>query len=534
MPSAALPLAPAGRFRPPTVISETAGLAALSLLSPLAGLAVEMLLAWRFGASPVIDAYRVTVLLMLFGQQWLVTSILPYVIVPLFAEFRSQGKEEEAWAAADTLSWLLVALGSGIALFLFCRPVFVVHGLAPGMEGEGRLAAVFFVRWCGVAFIPLCWSGVACGILYAHEIFRIAPLAQFAANLALLLAILLSGAWPGSIAGVPSLTVGLVAGAWLSGALYAIRLTQVRRELALRPHPWSMRSGALRRVFRLAAPLIGGLVVGQATGAVVTRALSHLASGSLAAFGYSWKLGQIVLLVPSALSTVLFPKFSKYWQSKGREQFMEGYVRAFRSIFFIAMPMACFCCAERGSIIRLLLERGAFSPSDGNLTARLFGVLIMSTPGSAAMMYLDRMFCAIQDTRSPMIVDIAGGVILMAAAPAMAMRFGSIGAAVATMLLPWLLSGLLLGIFQYRHGGLPLKATGRFAVTVTVLGAGSAWFGKTLGTAVGALLANSSIPGIGIGALLAAVSFLTATLLLGLPEAADYQRNLFPTAKSAR
>ncbi len=520
-----MPLAAASKQR--TVISETAGLAALSVLSPVAGLGVEVLLAWRFGASPLIDAYRVTVLLMLFGQQWFVSSILPYVIVPLFAEFRNRGKEEEAWAAADALAWLMLAMGSAIALFLFCWPGFVARFLAPGLAGEGRLAAVFFVRWCGLAFIPLCWSGVACGMLYAHEVFRVAPVAQLAGNLTLLLAILTGS-------GATSLAAGLVTGASASAAWYAIRLAQVRCRLGPRHCRQGAGFGALGKVFLLAAPLIAGLVVGQTTGAVVTRALSHLAAGSLAAFGYSWKLGQIVLLVPSALTTVLFPRLSEDWQSKGPEQFIAGYVRALRAVFFVAMPLACVCYAERGPIVTLLLERGAFSASAATTTAGLFGVLILGAPGSAAVMYLDRMFCAIQDTTSPMIVDIAGGIGLMAVAPAMASRFGVMGAAVTTMLLPWLLSGLLLALFQYRHGGLPLKEIGQFALAVTVLAAGSAWLGgtlgrtlgSTLGTVLGGIFAHSAILRVGSGTLFAALTFFAVTRLLGLPETVACQRHL--------
>jgi peptidoglycan biosynthesis protein MviN/MurJ (putative lipid II flippase) len=71
--------------RPRSVLAETSGLVALSVLSPVAGLAVEMALAWRFGTSAVVDAYRVTVLLVVFVQQLFVTAILPFVIVPIFA-----------------------------------------------------------------------------------------------------------------------------------------------------------------------------------------------------------------------------------------------------------------------------------------------------------------------------------------------------------------------------------------------------------------------------------------------------------------
>jgi peptidoglycan biosynthesis protein MviN/MurJ (putative lipid II flippase) len=230
------------------VLAETTGLVVLSVLSPAAGLAVEMALAWRFGISPVVDAYRVAVLLVLFGQQLFVTSILPFVIVPVFAEYQAQGKEQEAWASVDSLAHLLLVFGALIAFLLFLFPSFATSLLAPGLIGEGRSAAVFFVRWCGLAFIPLCWSGVACGILYAHQVFRIAPLSQLVANLALLTAILVGGAKLGSA----SVVLGVLVGAVGSASLYAARLAQLRRQFAPGRRARGIDILALRKLFRLA------------------------------------------------------------------------------------------------------------------------------------------------------------------------------------------------------------------------------------------------------------------------------------------
>ena len=47
------------RARKPYATAKSASaLTALSVLSPLAGLAVEMALAFRFGASVTVDAFR--------------------------------------------------------------------------------------------------------------------------------------------------------------------------------------------------------------------------------------------------------------------------------------------------------------------------------------------------------------------------------------------------------------------------------------------------------------------------------------------
>jgi putative peptidoglycan lipid II flippase len=429
------------------VVRETAGLAALSVLSPTAGLAVEMALAWRFGASPAVDAYRVTVLLILFGQQMFVTSVLPYAVVPLFAECRARDKEADAWAAADSLALLLAGFGVAAALALFLWPGLAASLLAPGLAGEGREQAVFLLRWSGLALIPVCWSAVAYGVLYAYEVFRAAPLAQFVANLTLLLAILLGGAR----AGPANLAIGLVGGATASACLCGFMLTGVRRRFS--PQRAARTSGlwALRKLFRLAAPLAAGVAVGQLSGAVMARSLSRLATGSLAVFGYSWKLGQLVLLTPTALSTVLFPKLSGVWHSHGSERFKADYTKALRAVFLIATALTGVVYFLREPIVRLLLARGALSAAAAETTAALFGLLILGAPANAAVTCLDRVFYAVQETKAPVAVDIGAALVAMALVPLLAPRFGATGVACVYMLLPWLAGGLLWAMFEARQ-----------------------------------------------------------------------------------
>ena len=506
------------RRQPRTVLAETTALIVLSALSPLAGLAVETVLAWRFGTSPVVDAYRVAVLLLLFGQQLFVTSILPYVVVPIFAEHRASGNEREAWEATNSLGLVFLGVGVLIALGLFLFPGAAADLLAPGLRGEGRSIAVFFLRWCGFAFVPLCWSGIACGILYACQIFRVPSFAQLASNLALLLAIVIGG----KALGKTSIVIGTLAGAVASAALYGWQLVKVRREFAPDLRAGRIDFRELHRLLRLAAPLVIGALVGQLSGAVVARALSRLAAGSLAAFGYSWKLGQIVLLIPTAFSTVLFPKLSDIWHSSKPEEFTASYVRGLRSLLFITIPMTCLAYQLREPIVVVLLQRGAFSVTAGHVTAVLFGLLILGAPGGAAATYLDRMFYATKETSIPVVIDASCTILAMALASYLAGTFGVGGVAFAYMLLPWLTSAVLLGVFQHKHGGFPFTAIARFTIQTVLIAGVSTW----LAVKAGQLLTHPADGGfitmvvwLIISAAVTAPLYLLGTSQLGLPEA---------------
>ena len=69
---------------------SAAGLAILSVLSPIVGIAVETAVAWRFGTSAAVDAFRIALAIVYIGQQLFVGSLFPNVIIPLFAESGSK------------------------------------------------------------------------------------------------------------------------------------------------------------------------------------------------------------------------------------------------------------------------------------------------------------------------------------------------------------------------------------------------------------------------------------------------------------
>jgi putative peptidoglycan lipid II flippase len=502
-----------------SIAAQTTSLAGITILSPTAGLLAEMALAWKFGASGVVDAYRVTALVLTYGQQIFISFILPFVIVPIFAEYRAQGKEEDAWILADSVGYILLAFGISIATLLFLRPDWIVGIISPGLTGEGKASALMFVRWCGVAFIPICWTGAACGILYAHNVFNVNPLAQLSANVILLLAILAGS----SKLGATSLVVGILAGAVVSTSIYTVSLIRVRRQ---HRKPQLAKRFELRSVYkalRVAAPLLGSVIAAQSTSVVVNRSLSRLPSGSIAAFGYAWKMMGIVQLLPNALNTIMFPKLSEAWYSKGEQEFATRCAKALRAALFIAVPLTFAAYVYRRPIVILLLHRGAFSLSDVDSSSVLFGLLVAGVPAIAVTTYLDRMFYALQETRLPVLMDITGNLCELAFIPLLAFRFGAPGVAFAYMLLPWITGAGLLALFKRKIIRFPLREVGVFSgwivlMSAVSIGAGS-WLGNFSAKLAHVTLVWSSLIEIAVGGLLSLILYYWFNSLLGVPEA---------------
>jgi putative peptidoglycan lipid II flippase len=506
-----------GRDR--SVAAQTTSLAGITMLSPVAGLLVEIALAWRFGASGVVDAYRIIVLLLVYGQQLFVSYILPYVVVPIFAEYRAQGREEDAWILSDSLGRLLLIFGACIATFLFFCPALVISIVAPGLVGQARESALFFVHWGGLAFVPISWTGAACGVLYAYNIFNVNPIAQLSSNLILLLAIVIGS----TKFGVTSLVLGLLGGALVSTAIYTVTLIQVRRRHSSQHSKKRFDIRSAYGAFRTALPLLGSLIAGQSTSVVIARSLSRLPVGAIAAYGYAVKMTAIVQLVPNALGTVMFPKLSEAWYSTGEEEFADRCAKALRAALFLAVPLTVAAYAYRKAIITLLLHRGAFTLTDVNSSSVLFGFVVLAVPASAVTTYMDRMFYSLQETRLPVLMDITGNVLELAFIPLLAYRFGASGVAFAYMLLPWITGAGLLALFKKKIPRFPLLGIGAFSLWIVLMSVGAIGAGSLLGDICAHLvhvgIVWSSLIEIAVGGLLSLALYCWFNFLLGLPEA---------------
>src|SRR3989442_4995089 len=200
-------------------------LSGLAVLSPLAGLAVEISLAWRFGASPTVDAFRIGMLLLVFGQQLFVIQILPHAVVPVFAECGGGGKEKGAWHVALSVVNLLLVPAILFSVLVFFHPEPIVGLLAPGLAGEARETAAVFVRWFVPAASLLVWNGVAAGVVYAHRGFLLPPATQLAGNVAIVLSILRLG----RTLRAARLVLRVMISAGINGLLYLVQCNSLLR-----------------------------------------------------------------------------------------------------------------------------------------------------------------------------------------------------------------------------------------------------------------------------------------------------------------
>jgi putative peptidoglycan lipid II flippase len=199
-------------------------------------------------------------------------------------------------------------------------------------------------------------------------------------------------------------------------------------------------------------PLLGMVFLMQWSSVVLNRALSLLPSGSLAEFGYVWKMGALVLFVPLSLSTVLFPRFAEARFGAGGDEFREICTRALRMALFISVPLACWLAVLRAPVVTLLFERGAFSAQAAATAARLFGLLVLASPAFAACASMEKMLYALGKTHIPMLAQLASTALLTTLCGVTARQFGIEGLMMlAGVIVCYVVSAGLFLVLQRRY-----------------------------------------------------------------------------------
>lgn len=499
----------------------------LSLLSPIAGMAVEMAVALRFGTSATVDAFRIALSVVYLGQQFFIGSLFPNLYVPLFAEYRAQGNEAEAWRSAISLANLALIPTLIISALLFTWPDKVVWIMAPGLALPSRGWAVFFVRWFALSLVPLLYGGAALGLLYAHRVFWTAAAAQILYNIVLAASIIIFG---GKYLGPEAIVIGVLVGIVAFLVLLSARLAPVLSAARIGPRQsGDLTRPSVRKGLRLGVPLLSSPLINQASGIVAYWSLSAEPVGTIAALGYSGKLTRMASLLPDVMATVLFPKFATMAHASSREQLRDLSTRAMRMAWFISLPIACSLFALRTPLVALFLRHGAFSDTATQRVAFLFALFLAGMPAGVLSVYLGKVLYALEDMWWPVYSTIASVVIAAAVMPFAGARFSAEGVALVFASLNWSAASIQAAVLHWKYAALGIRELTVFSVKIVPLSVAAAW----LGGEASQFLHHLTAVGTGgltlevlIGGSLVFMLYWLSALLLGVPEALEFSRYL--------
>jgi putative peptidoglycan lipid II flippase len=497
----------------------------LSVLSPVSGLAMEMVLAWRYGASGVVDAFRVAALIAGLGLQLFFGYLLPHVMVPLFAECRAKNREPEGWRLAFSMTLILSIFSLLLMGWAWFYPQTLIRLLGPGLASSGTGDAELLIRCFSLAFLLMAWSGVASGILYVHRVYWLSALAQLLPNVFVVLAVVMAG----GVAGSGALAAGILLGYAAMLGLFMHSLSRIGREacISLAACLKPAASDGLLKALKLSLPLLATIFIGQWSIVVINRVLSEMPPGTLAEFGYAWKLLVLTSLLPAGLATVVFPAFSDAYANGDAKEFSRLVARAFRMTLLLTLPLAVALIVVRVPLVHLMFGRGGMSAAALEDTGRLFGILLVGAPASALTAALSKVAFSMHDTKSPALVALFSALAITVLVPRVAEAGGADEVAWMISALSWGAALSMLGYQMVRHRVMPVGEVVRYFGRLMVLCIGvalplvaiRAWFGSAGGEAFGVASIELIVSG-----LVFVVAAYGLSRLLGVHESAELWR----------
>jgi putative peptidoglycan lipid II flippase len=379
-----------------------------TILSRVLGVGRESTIAFLFGVGADVDAFTVANHVATIVFDLLISGTVSAALVPVFSEYAGKPEKREEFGkivgTVLTISTVFLVLAVGV-LELFAVPLvgFMSQGAEPGTQSLALTMTQLVLP--GVIFMGL--SGVVMAVHYSLNRF-IWP----AFTSALFNAAIIFSAFSLYSMGVSSLAIGLVIGSFCMLALQVPGL----RDLPIRPS-FDLRHPAVRRIFKLYAP-VGVSMVVSSTALVIDRNLaSQVGEGAISAMRYATTLVQLALgIVAAGISLASLPSLSQHFSNGDTQAYRRTLAAGLRMVTLLVLPAAAGLLALSTPLVSLIFRHGKFTAADQALVVLALLFYIPGLPFSAIDQVVIIAFYARKNTLTPVVIGIiAAGVYLTVA-----------------------------------------------------------------------------------------------------------------------
>lgn len=464
-------------------------------------------------------------------------GILTSVFIPVFVEwFQTHGEEEAFELARRVLTLALIALVGVAALgVVFAGPIirlYMINSHTPNQADQIALG-VFFLRWFMPQIVFYGVGAIATGLLNTHRRFAIGMFAPVLNNVVVMVT-LGAYAWmshgAASIAEITSAQkLVLALGTTLGVVAMTLALWPSLRAIGFR-FRWrfDLSHPAVRHLGKLAMWVVVYVVANQAAYLIVII-LAAKTSGGLSTYQYAFVLFQLPYAIFGvSIFTALVPGMSGRWAAGDRDGVRALQSKGLRTTAVILLPAAAGYLALAIPIAVVVFRHGNTSFAEAVLLGRTLQAFSLGLVFFALFQLLSRAFYAMQDTRTPALINIGAAAVNIGADLLFTKGFG------------WGVQGLALGhaisyiistaaclvILRRRLAGLDGRRIGRTLLRVVPLAAvtgAAAWEVVHL---VGTVTFAQRLAGLGTGVATGLLVFLGGSLILQIEEANELKSAL--------
>ncbi len=508
------------------IARSTAFFSIATAASRIAGLVREIVAASYYGVSGPMSAFTIAFQVPNLVRALFADAALQPAFVPIFTEQLERKNYREAFRLASTLLLLVtLVLGAITALFVLAAPV-LMPLFAPGFEGEILDLTVTLSQVLFPILILLGVSGVVVGVLNSYDRFGAFAISPLFWNLTIiLLVVVLAPLFEGQDR-IYAYAIGILVGTLVQLLIpvFDLRNTPFKFE-------WSFewRNPDVRRVLLLMLPVTISL------GLINFNLLINSLFGSLvsdqapAAIDKAFRIYQLPQGIFSvAIATVLFPTLARFATRGEHDNLRATMANGMRQILFVLVPAAAAVLVLSEPMIRLIYQRGEFTPEQTTLVATALFWFAFSLPTNGLFLLLTRTFFSLQRPWVP--TGIAAANLAITALTALGLYHLGVGGIVASTAIATAASVVLQAVILRRilkglELGRLLETAIRITIAALALAAVSYGVWDLLDSALGRGLVGQ-IVSLGVGLGLGGLTYLGVAKLLRIAELEQITRLL--------
>ena len=384
--------------------------------SAVLGLIRDRLLVGHFGAGLELDVYFAAFRIPDFVYNILILGGLIVAFLPLFAEYFSKNKVDEAnassppfanarvnevWQMTNYILNAFLIFILAISFILFLLTPWFIKWLFPGFGPAHYKLAVPLIRLLFLSPIFFGISNLLSGILQYFQRFFIYSLTPILYNLGIIFGILFLTPH----FGIFGVGLGVVFGAFLH---MAIQIPTARNCGLSYKFLLDFKYPAIKRIFKLMVPRVFGVAAQQINLIIITAIASTISAGSIVIFSISNNFqGLPVGVIGASFAVAVFPTLSRFFAENRKKEFLENFSSIFRQILVFVIPISILTFLLRDQIVGIIYLTGKFGLADAKLASACLGIFAFSIFAQSLIPLLTRAFFSLQDTKTPTLITLA-------------------------------------------------------------------------------------------------------------------------------
>ena len=370
------------------------------ILSQILGLIRQRLLASIFGASNILGVYLASNKFpdMLF--QLIIAGALSSAFIPIFSEYLSKDKKEEAYKMASTLLVFGCIIFFFFSLFLFLFAPFFVNFFNIGgkYSSDQMLLMASLMRIIIFGQFLFIIATFFSALIQSYNHFFIPGIAAATYNMGIIIGIVgLS-----STAGIFAPAYGSIIGAFF---FIIVQLPMIKK-VGFRFIPsLRIKTAGVLEVMQLMWPRTLSNAVFQIGTIAIAALISFLSEPgrNYAIFDYAQTLAFApVGLFGQTIAQAAFPVLSR--EREKFEEFKATFLTSFMQMLYLVLPISVLLLVLRIPVVRLVFGAGQFDWAATVLTGRTLAFFSISIFAQALIYLVSRGFYALHDTKTPLLV----------------------------------------------------------------------------------------------------------------------------------